>query len=483
MQFNDLVKELNIKEISQNLEVEITSIEYDSRKVTKGSLFVAIDGFSTDGHKYIESAIKNGAAAVLMQRKCDCNIPYAVVDDTRKALAQVSNVFYDYPTKKLKLIGVTGTNGKTTVTYLVKSVLEFAGYKVGLIGTNQNMIGERVIETERTTPESLELCKLFSEMVDEGCDYAIMEVSSHSLALDRVYGFEFAFGAFTNLTQDHLDFHKTMENYAIEKSKLFKMCKKGIVNADDEWIDTITDGATSKIIKYSVKRKSNLYAREIKYGSRGVVFEVETPFGKEKIRLDIPGEFSVYNALCAIGICQGAGIAISDISKALLLAKGVKGRAEVVNIPTDYTVMIDYAHTPDGLENIISTVKGFCKRRVVTVFGCGGDRDATKRPEMGKIAGDLSDFCVVTSDNPRSENPEKIIEDILDGMKDVKAEYTVVVSRRDAIKYAMENAKEGDVIILAGKGHETYQILNDGTIEFDERKIVKEILNEINAKG
>ena len=483
MQLTNLLNEVNIIEKSGNLDIEITSIEYDSRKVKEGSVFVAIEGFSTDGHKYIESAIKNGAKAVVMQKKCECSVPYIVAQDTRKALSSMANAFYDYPTKKLNLIGVTGTNGKTTVTYLVKSVLEYAGHKVGLIGTNQNMIGDKVLETERTTPESLELCQLFNDMVNEGCTYAIMEVSSHSLALDRVYGFEFLLGAFTNLTQDHLDFHKTMDEYAKAKSILFSMCKKGIVNADDAWVDKIIENATSKIIKYSVKKKSTVHAQSIKYNSRGVTFDVDTPFGKEKIRLDIPGEFSVYNALCAIGICQGIGIGISDIAKALLLAKGVKGRAEVVNIPTNYTVMIDYAHTPDGLENIISTVKGFAKGRVVTVFGCGGDRDNTKRPKMGKIAGDLSDFCVVTSDNPRSENPDKIIEDILEGMKDVKAPYVTIPSRYDAIKYAMENAKEGDVIILAGKGHETYQILNTGTIEFDERKIVKEILSQINQKG
>lgn len=482
MELKDLIKDLNIIESNGSLKTEISGIEYDSRNIKKGDVFVAVEGFETDGHKYIESAVKNGAAAVIMQKKCDCTVPYIITDNTRKALSIVSNVFYDFPTKKLKLIGVTGTNGKTTVTYLVKSILEFAGYKVGLIGTNQNMIGDRVIEAHRTTPESLELCRLFDEMVREGANYAIMEVSSHSLVLDRVYGFDFAIGAFTNLTQDHLDFHKTMEEYAKAKSMLFKMCQKGIVNADDSWVDTICSGANCDIVKYGIHKKCDICAQNIKFNQRGVLFDVETPFGKENIRLDIPGEFSVYNALAAIGICQGVGIGITDIANALVLAKGVKGRAEVVNIPTNYTVMIDYAHTPDGLENIISTVRGFCKGRVVTVFGCGGDRDATKRPKMGKIAGDLSDFCVVTSDNPRTENPEKIIEDILAGMKDVKAPYVTIVNRRDAIKYAMENAKENDVIILAGKGHETYQILNTGTIDFDEHSIVREILNEINSK-
>lgn len=482
MKFNKLINEENIIESNGDLTIEISGIEYDSRKIKKGDVFVAVKGYETDGHKYIESAVKNGASAVIMQEKCDCSVPYIITENTRKSLADASNVFYDYPTKKLTLIGVTGTNGKTTVTYLVKSILEFAGHKVGLIGTNQNMIGDKVIESKRTTPESLELCRIFDQMVKDGSDYAVMEVSSHSLVLDRVSGFDFAIGAFTNLTQDHLDFHKTMEEYARAKSLLFKMCKKGVVNADDAWCQKICEGATCDIVKYSIHKKSDIFAHNIKYTQRGVHFDVETPFGKDSIRLDIPGEFSVYNALTAIGICQSAGIGIKDIANALVLAKGVKGRAEVVNIPTNYTVMIDYAHTPDGLENIIKTVRGFCKGRVVTVFGCGGDRDATKRPKMGKIAGDLSDFCVVTSDNPRSENPSAIIKDILEGMKDVKAEYVTVENRRDAIKYAMEHAKENDVVILAGKGHETYQILNTGTIDFDEHKIVKEILAEINAK-
>ena len=270
-----------------------------------------------------------------------------------------------------------------------------------------------------------------------------------------------------------------MEDYAKAKAKLFKMCYKGIINADDEYVKLISEDATSKITKYGINKKSDISAKNIKFNQRGVLFEVETPFGSENIRLDIPGEFSVYNALCAIGICQAVGIGISDIAKALVLTKGVKGRAEVVSVATPYTVMIDYAHTPDGLENIISTIKGFCKGRVITVFGCGGDRDRTKRPKMGKIAGDLSDVCVVTSDNPRTEDPELIIKDVLEGMKDVKAEYVAITNRTQAIEHAMKIAKEGDVVLLAGKGHETYQILKDKTIHYDEREIVKEVVKRI----
>lgn len=481
MLFASLLKDVETLEIVGNTNIEINKIEYDSRKVEKGDVFVAIEGYQTDGHRYIDSAVKNGAVAIVVQSKPanELSVPYVIAKDTRKALSLMASAYYDYPSKKMKLIGVTGTNGKTTVTYLVKSTLEFAGYKVGLIGTNQNMIGNKVLESERTTPESLELQKLFFDMANEGVNFVIMEVSSHSLYLDRVYGNEFYLGAFTNLTQDHLDFHGTMEDYAKAKAKLFKMCYKGIINADDEYVKLISEDATSKITKYGINKKSDISAKNIKFNQRGVLFEVETPFGSENIRLDIPGEFSVYNALCAIGICQAVGIGISDIAKALVLTKGVKGRAEVVSVATPYTVMIDYAHTPDGLENIISTIKGFCKGRVITVFGCGGDRDRTKRPKMGKIAGDLSDVCVVTSDNPRTEDPELIIKDVLEGMKDVKAEYVAITNRTQAIEHAMKIAKEGDVVLLAGKGHETYQILKDKTIHYDEREIVKEVVKRI----
>lgn len=484
MKLTDLIKDLKPVKINGKSDIGINKIEYDSRKVTQNDVFVAVRGYKTDGHKYIEQAIKNGAAAVIAEEHTEnikvCEI---ITDNTRKALSLVSAAYYGYPSKKMKLIGITGTNGKTTTTYLVKSILEFAGYKVGLIGTNQNMIGSKVIPTERTTPESLELQKLFADMVSEGAEYCVMEVSSHSLCLDRVYGNPFYIGAFTNLTQDHLDFHKTMEEYAKAKSILFTMCERAVVNADDKYVNAIIGNADCKVVKYGINKKSDILAKNIKYNQRGVLFEVETPFGSENIRLDIPGEFSVYNALCAIGICQGTGVGISDIAKALILAKGVKGRAEVLSTPTDYTVMIDYAHTPDGLENIIGTVKGFCRGRVITVFGCGGDRDATKRPKMGKIAGDLSDFCVVTSDNPRTEDPDAIIKDILSGMTDVKAEYVAICDRTEAIEYAMRNAKENDIIILAGKGHETYQILKDKTIHYDEREIVRDILAKINSEA
>ncbi len=483
MTLNELTGNLEILNSVSYPQSDITSIEYDSRKVKEGSVFVAIEGFETDGHKYIDSAVKNGACAVVCQKDIDIEgATKILVPDSRKALAVMAKEFFSNPASGMKIIGITGTNGKTTTTYLVKEILEYKNHKVGLIGTNQNMIGNRVIESSRTTPESLELHKLFSEMYSEGVEYVIMEVSSHSLCLDRVYGIDFEIGAFTNLTRDHLDFHKTMDNYAMAKAMLFSMCKVGIINKDDAYADKISENSTCKIIKCGVKNKADIQAQNIKLSSKGVTFDAVTKLSKETIRVNIPGEFTVYNTLSAVGICLGLGISIKDIKNALAIATGVKGRAEIVNIPAPYTVMIDYAHTPDGLENIIKTVKGFAEKKVITLFGCGGDRDRTKRPIMGKISGELSDISIITSDNPRSENPDTIIEEIVCGIKETDGEYYVVPGRKDAIKYAMEIAKEGDVIILAGKGHETYQILNSGTIHFDEREVVREVFDELSNK-
>lgn len=477
MLLSELIKDMNVSSIKGDIDnLNISGICYNSLKVKKGDVFVAVKGFKADGHKYIASAVENGAVAVVVEDVAEnLSVPQIVFDDTRAALAHLAVKFYDNPSDKFKLIGVTGTNGKTTVTYLVKDILESKGYKVGLIGTNQNMVGNMILKSDRTTPESLELQELFSIMVREGVDYVIMEVSSHSLELNRVLGCNFRVGAFTNLTQDHLDFHITMDNYVKAKAKLFSMCERGVVNADDSYTKKLVDGALSDIEYYGVKGDCNHKAENITYGEKGVEFDTDGC----RISLPIPGEFSVYNALCAIGICRALGIDTADCAAALATAHGVKGRAEVVNIPSDYTVMIDYAHTPDGVENIINAVKGFCQGRVITLFGCGGDRDKTKRPIMGEIAGKLSDVCVVTSDNPRTENPASIIEDIVVGIDKTNVEYEVVENRKDAIERAMSLAKRGDIVLLLGKGHETYQILNDGVIDFDERKIVTEIFGKL----
>lgn len=456
-------------------DVSVSAVTYDSRKVVPGSLFVAVRGFNTDGHQYIEKAIEMGAAAILAEEDGGWDVPVAVCADTRRGLAEVGAQFYGNPAEKLKIIGVTGTNGKTTTTYLIKQVLDLLGYKTGLIGTNQNMIGDRAVPTSRTTPESLDLQELFSEMVAAGVSHVIMEVSSHSLALSRTHGIQFHEAVFTNLTQDHLDFHETMENYMAAKALLFKQARHGVINMDDAYGAEIIKHATCPVMTYGVENDADIKGENIRLSERGVI--VSTTIGGRgyEIRLGIPGMFSVYNALSATAACLGMGIPMEDILKGLVLAKGVKGRAEVVQISAPYTVLIDYAHTPDGLENIIRTVRGFAKNRVITLFGCGGDRDKTKRPIMGEIAGSLSDHVVVTSDNPRTENPTEIIRDIEAGMTAYKGKYDVVENRREAIRHAMQIAQEGDVIILAGKGHETYQILKDETIDFDERVIVKEI--------
>ena len=474
MTLKELVKNINCT-ITGNPETEIKGIAYDSRKVQEGYLFVAVKGFETDGHKYIESAVKNGAAAVLGEEAASCDCTYVQTEDSRKALALCGSEFYGHPEKKLKIIGLTGTNGKTTTTYLIRQILMLKGLRCDLIGTNQTIIGDEVVDSQRTTPESLDLFALFARMVNSGGEYVVMEVSSHSLELDRVCGVTFETAVLTNITQDHLDFHKTMENYANAKAKLFAMSKSAAINLDSDYADVCVQKSCAKPLAYSIDNESAIRAKNIRMSERGVIFTISVNGEEREMRLGIPGKFSVYNALAAICACLNLGVDITDIEKGLVLAKSVKGRIEVVHTNTPYTIIIDYAHTPDGMENIISAVRAFAKARVITVFGCGGNRDASKRPKMGAIAEELSDIAVVTSDNPRCEDPDAIIADILKGMK--KDNHVVVTNRREAIKRAMEIAQENDIIILAGKGHETYQEIEHVKHDFDERDVVREILN------
>lgn len=476
MKLTNLTQNLQAEYFGNN-DVEICGIAYDSRKVKPGYLFVAIKGFETDGHKYIDSAIANGATAVVGEDDVDCSVTYVKVPDSRKALAVCGAQFYDNPQNKLKIIGITGTNGKTTTTYLIRQILMLKGIRCDLIGTNQTIIGDEEIESSRTTPESLDLFECFYKMVQSGGEYVVMEVSSHSLDLDRVYGVTFETALITNITQDHLDFHKTMDNYAKAKAKLFAISKSGAANADDEYASVIMAKATCPMTTYAIEADADIKAENLKMSERGVIFDIKLNGEIREIRLGIPGKFSVYNALGAICVCLNIGIDIADIEKGLVLAKSVKGRIEVVHTPTPYTVIIDYAHTPDGLVNIISAVRGFAKNRVITVFGCGGNRDSSKRPQMGKIAEDLSDIAIVTSDNPRCEKPMAIIEDILAGMQ--KTNHVVVENRKEAIRHAIQIAQENDIIILAGKGHETYQEIEHVKYDFDERTVVKEILAKI----
>ena len=464
-------------EYEGNADIEINRIQSNSLKVEPGDAFVCIEGYETDGHKYAKDSSQKGAAVIIAMHSVEADCPVVIVKDTRRVLALLCARYWGNPSKRFKLVGVTGTNGKTTTTYLVKTILENAGHKVGLIGTNQNMIGNKVLPASRTTPDSFELQKIFKSMADEKCDTVIMEVSSHALYLDRVYGSDFDIGLFTNITQDHLDFHKTMENYLAAKTLLFKMCKKGIINGDDERAGYVIKNATCPMTTYSIDKSSDVKADNVKMTEKGVSFDA---LGQH-YELKIPGKFSVYNALGAILICDALGVERNKIAEGLKIAHGVKGRAEVVDLGYDFTVLIDYAHTPDGIENILKTVKGFAKGRVIILFGCGGDRDNKKRPIMGKIASSLADFVIVTSDNPRTEKPSAIIDEIMVGIDKTKP-YTVIENRRDAIEYAVKNAKKDDVIVLAGKGHETYQTIGKENFHFDEREILFEIKNEMEGK-
>ena len=473
MRLNELLGKI---EYEGNADIEVTGVACDSRLVKDGYVFVCIKGYETDGHLYAQKATENGASVLVVEDDVTADVPVVKVKDSRRIFAILCSSFYNNPTKEFKLIGITGTNGKTSVTYLTKTILENDGHKVGLIGTNQNMIGDEIFETSRTTPDSFELNRLFRQMADAKCDTVIMEVSSHSLYLDRVYGCEFDVGAFTNLTQDHLDFHKTMENYLDAKAILFNMCKKGVINADDAASGKLLEKATCPCLTFGIDNSCDIKAENIGFGAKGVEFTVSGT----KFNLSIPGKFSVYNALTAISVCRALGMPDSKIADGLSKAKGVRGRAQVVDLGFDFTVLIDYAHTPDGIENILNTVKGFAKGRVIILFGCGGDRDNKKRPIMGKIASTLADFCIVTSDNPRTENPADIIKQILSGIKGDN--YKVIENRRDAIEYAVKTANKDDVVILAGKGHETYQTIGKENFHFDEEEILYEIRDKITAK-
>lgn len=483
MKLRQLLAGVDVLAINVDMDTEITSVAYDSRKVTPGSLFVAITGFATDGNKYIPMALEKGAVAIVTAQPQTQEVPFVQVASDRLALAQLGCNFFDHPGAAMKLIGVTGTNGKTSTTLLLKHVLETTiGAKVGLMGTMENMVGDQVIPTERTTPESFELQALLAQMRDAGCTHAIMEVSSHAIALDRVAGLHYEVAAFTNLTEDHLDFHKTMEHYCDTKAELFSRCEKAVINRDDVWFDRITKKAACQMLTTSVKGAADLHAEALELLSDGISFTAV--YGNERVavRLPIPGKFTVYNALSVLGCALQLGIPLSDAAGALLTAKGVKGRVEVVPTPdTDYTILIDYAHTPDGLENVLSSVKGYCKGRLIAVFGCGGDRDPVKRPIMGKIGVDLADIAIITSDNPRTENPGKIIQDILKGVNPAKNNYEIIENRPKAIQHAMDIAKKDDIIVLAGKGHETYQEICGVKHHLDEREVVAAYLKEKNG--
>ena len=516
MKLQDLLQGLEITAASADMATDVSGVSYDSRTVKPGEVFTALSGYAADGHRFIPQALERGAGVIICQKPPEQwgmsgeIPPYVQVADSRRALAVIGANFFDHPADHMTMIGITGTNGKTSSTYLLKAVLEHRpGVKVGLIGTNQNMIGAEILPTERTTPESFELQGLFARMYREGCTHVVMEVSSHALYLDRVYGVNYETAVFTNLTQDHLDFHHTMEEYCDAKSILFRQCAKGVVNADDPWTARLVKDASCTLFTYGaafpghhaeaethsgiqdaplfpgyVETRSvpdlsasvpvpDLSAQDIELTADHIAFTAVTKNACVPVQVNIPGAFMVYNTLDVLAAALTLGIPLEESAEVLRTVPHVKGRVEVVPTPgTDYTVLIDYAHSPDGLENVLKSVKGFAKGRTVALFGCGGDRDKTKRPKMGKIAADIADFVIVTTDNPRTENPADIIKDILPGLEGTSTPYVTVENRVEAIHYALDHARSGDVIVLCGKGHETYQEIGHVKYHMDEREIV-----------
>lgn len=458
-------------------QAEITAVDYDSRKVGRGSLFCCLVGEKTDGHNFASMAVEKGASALICQRPLPLNVPQLIVPDGREAMARAAACFYGHPERELTMLAVTGTNGKTSVTYMVKSVAETAGKKVGLIGTIQNLIGEEKVYTERTTPESVDLFALLQRMADKGVDLVVMEVSSHALAQQRVAGIPFKAGLFTNLTQDHLDYHKTFENYRSAKKKLFAQCGIAILNGDDETAAYMKEGLSIPVWTMGIHHPGEFYARGIEITTQGASFHLFTPQGNGRISLHISGLFSVYNAMGTAALCTAAGIPFSCIVKGLEGLRGVAGRLECVDTgDRPFSVYVDYAHTPDALQNVLETARGFTRRRLISVFGCGGDRDHGKRPIMGEIGGRYSDHVILTSDNPRTEDPMDILKAVEEGVKRTATPYIVTENRREAIREALEEAGDGDVIVIAGKGHESYQEINGVRHHFDDKEIVLSLL-------
>lgn len=457
--------------------LEINGVTSDSRKVQNGFVFVCINGSVSDGHDYAESALEKGASVIVCERDLGLS-NQLIVENSRYAYAKMCANWFNNPADSLILVGVTGTNGKTSVTYMLKKILEYAGHKVGLIGTIQNMIGDRIVESKNTTPDAYELNSLFSTMRDKGCKYVLMEASSHALDQNRISDLNFKAAIFTNLTQDHLDYHITMENYLAAKKKLFKMCETAIINIDDAYAKNLIDGIDCEILTVSTGNDSTYSAKGINYRPQGVEYELVSDDFIQHIKVKTGGSFTVYNSMSAVSAAITLGIPVQKAAEALATLEGVKGRAEVVPTNRDFTVIIDYAHTPDGLKNILSTFKECKKNRLIVLFGCGGDRDKTKRPIMGKVAVYNADYVIVTSDNPRSEEPLDIINDILVGTQGANKPVKVIENRIEAINYAVSIAEKDDIIVLAGKGHETYQILKDGTIHLDEREVVKAALEK-----
>ena len=491
MLLKDILLGIDDLKVRGNLDTNINEIRSSSNQVQDGDMFVAIEGFDTDGHKYISEAIKNGANAIIAQtdkitkemlKDIPQDITVILAPDTRHAISICACNFYKNPSKKLKLIGVTGTKGKTTTTFMIKSVLEKQGFKVGLIGTICTYIGDKNLgDNDRTTPESLELQQLLKQMVEEKCDVAVMEVSSQSLKLGRVDGCEFEIGIFTNFSKDHISpkEHVDMKEYFESKVKLFTMCKYGFINSDDIYANKLPKLVPNCTFKtYGIDNPTELLAKDITVTNSSVDFKVKIGDKNQRIKTGIPGRFSVYNSLAAISVANKFGCSVENIQEALLNVR-VPGRSELVNNSKDLTIMIDYAHTPESLQNILETVREYTQGKVICVFGCGGNRDSGKRPIMGEIAGVLTDYAIITSDNPRDEEPEKIVKEIQEGIKKTKGKYECIVDRREAIEKGIKMLHKKDILVIAGKGHELKQEIKGKKYEFDERKIVNEIIEQL----
>ena len=488
MKLTRLLERLEYEVRQGSDQIEVTELINDSRKVTKGSVFVCISGAVSDGHDYIEDVAEKGAAAVIVERPVDAPEGLTVihVDDTRYALALMSAAYFGYPAEKLKVIGITGTKGKTTTTYMVKSILEGVGHKVGLIGTIEALIGDKSIPANNTTPESYTIHQYFAQMVEEGCDCVVMEVSSQGLMLHRTAGILFEIGIFTNLGEDHIgpNEHKDFEDYKRCKGILFTQCKLGIANVDDQWFEDVFRNATCKVETFGFSEKADLRATNVQHiatpGYLGVKYHASGLMDFD-VEIDIPGNFSVYNSLTAIAVCRHFGVPVENIQAALKKAK-VKGRVEMVKVSDQFTMLIDYAHNAMSLESLLETLRDYNPGRIVTIFGCGGNRSKTRRYEMGEVSGRLSDFTIITSDNPRFEEPQDIINDIIVGMKKTDGKYIDICDRKEAIRYAIEHGQPGDIIVLAGKGHETYQEIRGVKYDMDDRVLIKEVLEELHVR-
>ena len=484
MRLTELLKNLEYKCEQGSLDTDVRSVVFDSRKVEKDSLFICIKGAVSDGHKYAQEVVEKGASVLVVQD--DVTVPEQVtvikVPDSRYAMACISAAWFGHPAEKMKVIGITGTKGKTTTTYLVKSILENAGHKVGLIGTIEAIIGDKVIPAANTTPESYIVQQYFAQMAEAGCDSVVMEVSSQGLMLHRTAGFLFDLGIFTNIEPDHIgpNEHKDFDDYIHCKGMLFKQCRVGIVNADDEHLDKVLEGHTCELETFGFSEKADLRAKNLHLvtgkGTLGIAYQAEGLMDFP-VEIDLPGKFSVYNSLTAIAICRHFGVSVENIQKALKAAK-VKGRIEMIKVSEEFTLMIDYAHNAMSLESLLTTLREYRPTRLVCLFGCGGNRSKLRRYEIGEVSGRLADLTIITLDNPRNEEPQAIIDDIKIGIRRTEGEYVEIADRKEAIAYAIHHGQPGDIIVLAGKGHEDYQEIKGKKYPMDERDLIREILAE-----